>query len=84
VCPEEDEACRATADEIQGQRPGWLVIWGVFSRRYTAYPLFPIRRRVIVVAYYPQALLERMDSAERLLRIPSKREGATDDDAGDR
>lgn len=72
---EEDEACRAIAEEIQRQRPGWLVIWGVFSRRYTAYPLFPVSRRVIVVAYYPKALVERMDSAERLLRIRPDQKG---------
>ena len=70
--PEEDEKGRAIAEDIQLHRPGWLVIWGVYSRRFTAYPLFPVRRRVIVVAYYPDALVERMDSAERVLRIPSE------------
>jgi hypothetical protein len=83
VCTEEDEACQEIAEEIERQRPGWLVIWGVFSRRYTAYPLFPVRRRVIVVAYYPEALMERMDSAERLLRIQPER-GVTGDDTDNR
>lgn len=69
--PEEDERYRAIAEDIELHRPGWLVIWGVWSRRFTAYPLFPVRHRVIVVAYYPDALVERMDSAEQLLRIPS-------------
>ena len=73
MVPEEDDAGRAIAEEIQRQRPGWLVIWGVYTRRYTAYPLFPVRRRVIVIAYYPQALIERMDKAERLLRVQNKR-----------
>jgi len=78
VCiPESDEEYRALADKIEQKRPGWMVIWGIFSRRFTAYPLFPIRRRVIVVAYYPDALIERMDSAERLLRIQAaNQEGA--------
>jgi hypothetical protein len=84
VSPQEDDACRAIAEEIQQARPGWMVIWGVFSRRYTAYPLFPVRCRAIVVAYYPAALLERMDSAERLLRIRrSQGEGRTEDDRND-
>lgn len=65
----EDEQNRAIAEDIELHRPGWLVIWGAYSRRFTAYPLFPVRRRVIVVAYYPDALVERMDTAERLLRI---------------
>jgi hypothetical protein len=68
VTPEESEY-RAVAGEIQRQRPGWLVIWGVYSRRFTAYPLFPVRHRVIIVASYPQALIHRMDEAERSLRI---------------
>jgi hypothetical protein len=73
VLPNESEY-RAAADEIQRQRPGWLVIWGVYSRRYTAYPLFPVRHRVIIVASYPQALTGRMDEAERSLRIHEGRE----------
>ena len=67
--PHDEQACRALAEEIEQSRPGWMVVWGVFSRRFTAYPLFPVKRRVIVVGYYPKALVERMDSAERLLRI---------------
>jgi len=39
-----------------------------------------VRRRVIVVACYPHALVERMDSAERLLRIHPDQEGETRDD----
>jgi hypothetical protein len=67
--PPEDDKNRAILEEIQQQRPEWLVIWGVYSRRFTAYPLFPVRRRVIVSAYFPDALMERMDSADRVLRI---------------
>jgi hypothetical protein len=73
VLPDES-SYRAAADEIQRQRPGWLVIWGVYSRRFTAYPLFPVRHRVIIIAGYPQALIQRMDEAERSLRIPEARE----------
>jgi hypothetical protein len=73
VLPDEREY-RALADEIQRQRPGWLVMWGAYSRRYTAYPLFPVRRRVIIIASYPQALIERMNEAERALRMPGTRD----------
>jgi hypothetical protein len=65
---EEDE-CREIAEDIQRLRPGWLVLWGCFSKRFVAFPLFPVRERVIVVAYYPRALVTRMDEAERALRI---------------
>jgi hypothetical protein len=69
VFPYDEQACRALAEDIELSRPGWMVVWGVFSHRFTAYPLFPVRRRVVVTGYYPAALLERMDRAERLLRI---------------
>jgi hypothetical protein len=74
VSPAKDDASRAQAEEIQRQRPGWLVLWGCYSRRYVAFPLFPVRRRVIVVAYYPDALVARMDEAERALRIQPEAE----------
>jgi hypothetical protein len=68
MLPNERE-CRAVANEIQRKRPGWLVIWGVYTRCFMAYPLFPVRERVIIIANYPQALIQRMDEAERSLRI---------------
>jgi hypothetical protein len=73
VLPEEKEY-RAAAEEIQRKRPGWLVIWGVYTRCFTAYPLFPVRKRVIIVGNYPQALIHRMDEAERTLRVPPGQE----------
>jgi hypothetical protein len=74
--PVEDDACRAVADEIEEHHPGWLVLWGCFSQRYVAFPLFSVRRRVIVTAYYPRALVARMDEVERVLRVrPTKGEG---------
>jgi hypothetical protein len=74
--PAEGDACRAIADEIEMHHPGRLVLWGCFSQRYVAFPLFSVRRRVIVTAYYPRALVARMDEVERVLRIrPTKGEG---------
>ena len=67
--PAEEDACRAVAEDIQRLRPGWLVLFGCFSRQYVAFPVFPVRQRVTVTAYYPPALVERMDEAERLFRI---------------
>jgi hypothetical protein len=69
VSPTEEDACRALAAEIQESRPGWLVLWGCFSHRYVAFPLLPVRRRVILIAYYPDALISRMDETERIWQI---------------
>jgi hypothetical protein len=57
----EENECRAIAEDIQRQRPGWLVIWGCYTRRFWAYPKFNTRGRVIIYAAYPDALLHRMD-----------------------
>lgn len=64
------------AEDIQRHRPGWLVLYGVYSRQFVAFPLFAVRRRVIVTAKYPDALTARMDAAEQRLRIwPRQSEG---------
>jgi hypothetical protein len=67
----DDNACRAIAEQIHRSRPQWLVIWGLYSRRFWAYPLFEMHPRRLVNAEYPDALITRMDEAERRYRITS-------------
>ena len=71
----DDNACWAMAEEMQQERPGWLVIWGCYSKRFVAFPLFTVRQRTILVAYYPDALLARMEEAERTMRIEPDERG---------
>ena len=77
---EADDDCRATAETINQNHTQWLVIWGCYSRLYWAYPLFEMRRRVIVHAGYPDALIARMDEAERKLRLRRNPEEGTEHD----
>jgi hypothetical protein len=71
----DDDACRATAERINRNRPQWLVLWGCYSHLYWAYPLFEVRRRILVHAAYPDALVARMDEAERRFRVwPEQKE----------
>jgi hypothetical protein len=70
----DDDACRAVAEDIQRQRPDWLVLWGVYSKRFVAFPLFTVRQRVVVIAHYPDALLARLDEVERRLRTQPEQE----------
>jgi hypothetical protein len=60
----EDDTCRAIAEQISQARPLWLVIWGNYTRRFCAFPLFDMRPRMLVTAGYPDALLPRLDDAE--------------------
>lgn len=73
--PLDDDACRVVAEDIQRQRPDWLVLWGTYSKRFVAFPLFAVRERAIVIAHYPDALLPRLDEVERHLRIRPEQEG---------
>ncbi len=50
--------------QIELQRPGWMVVWGVYSRQYVAFPLFAAPAGTIVAAAYPPALESRMQAAE--------------------
>lgn len=74
----DDNARRTTAEQINQARPQWLVLWGSFSARFWAFPLFEMQPRMLVYATYPDALIARMDEAERRYRIWP--EGVTQDD----
>ncbi len=64
MSPPYDLPERRTAARIQGWHRGWLVIWGVSSRRYWAYPLFDAVPGTIVSAADPKELLAQMSQAE--------------------
>ena len=65
MSPEEHEANRETARQIELQRPGWMVLWGVYSKQYVAFPLFAAPAGTILAAGYAPALAPRMAAVER-------------------
>jgi hypothetical protein len=69
VLANDDAVCRAIAEQIHQVRPQWLILWGTYSRRYWAFPLFDMQPRRLVHASYPEALVDRLDAAERRDRI---------------
>ena len=66
--PDEHEANRVTARQIEQQQPGWMVVYGTYSREYVAFPLFPAPAGTILTASYPPALVQRIRAADRQLR----------------
>ncbi len=62
---DEHETNRETARQIELQRPGWMVLWGVYSRQYVAFPLSAAPPGTILAAAYAPALESRMQTAER-------------------
>jgi hypothetical protein len=69
-----DDEGWAIAEDIRKQRPGWLVIFGCYSRQFIAFPLFAVNRRTILTAKYPDALIARMARAEQERRIRKQEE----------
>jgi hypothetical protein len=61
---DEHEANRETARQIELQRPGWMVLWGVYSKQYVAFPLFAAPAGTILTARYAPALAPRMVAVE--------------------
>jgi hypothetical protein len=62
---DEHEANRETARQIESHHPGWMVLWGVYSKQYVAFPLFAAPPGTILTAGYSPALAARMAAVER-------------------
>ena len=72
----DDDESRAIAERIEQENPGWIVIFGVFTKQFVCIPRFPAPPGTMVVAQYPDAVLPRMREVENLLR-PRNEEGET-------
>ena len=60
-----DDAARyETAQSIQQANPDWLVMWGVYTHQYVAFPLFRAPEGCIVQSASPDELFQRMRDAE--------------------
>jgi hypothetical protein len=71
-----DENQRRTAALIQRDNPLWLVVWGVGSRRYWAFPAFDVPPRTVVSAADPDDLVTRMRETEMQYLPPPYRRPA--------
>ncbi len=62
-----------TAGAIQESNPDWLVVWGVYTRQYVAFPLFPAPAGSVIQSASPEGLLRRMRQAELAIRSEASR-----------
>jgi hypothetical protein len=53
------------AQQIEHDNPNWIVVFGVYTREFVAFPRFAAPPHTIVVATYPAALPPRMQEVER-------------------
>jgi hypothetical protein len=63
------EGLHAMAREMESANPLWIVVFGVYSRQFVAFPLFAVPKGTVVSARYPAAVRERMRQIEHAARI---------------
>jgi len=64
----DDDAHRETAKRLARDFPNWLIVWGIYTRQYVAFPLFDAPRGTILAARDPSALAARLQQTEWRLR----------------
>lgn len=63
----DDDEFREIARQVQDKSPGWMVLWGVYTRQFVAFPLFAAPSGTIITAAYPDALAGRLKKTSRAL-----------------
>jgi hypothetical protein len=61
----DEQECRETATRIDRDFPGWMVLWGVYTRQFVAFPLFDAPPGSLVTSYNPETLTDRMSAISR-------------------
>jgi hypothetical protein len=56
------------AQRLESDNPLWIVVFGVFTREFVAFPRFDAPRGTLVTATYPAALPPRMRAIEAQAR----------------
>ncbi len=65
---EPDEVAREAAQRTERENPGWIVVFGSFTKQFVCFPRFPAPAGTIITALYPDAIPPRMRMIERTLR----------------
>lgn len=60
----DNDANRETARNIECRLPGWMVVWGIYSKQFVAFPLFAAPAGTIVTGSYPPAVINRMEEVQ--------------------
>lgn len=70
--PNNEDACRMAAAQLQHDHKHWLIMWGCYTHSYIAFPLFAGPRGTILTAAAPAELVAKMRRQERVagVRVP--------------
>jgi hypothetical protein len=69
ICLAADGEILRTVEEMESDNPLWIIVFGVYTRQFVAFPRFAVPKGTVVVASYPPALTGRMRAIERALRV---------------
>jgi hypothetical protein len=75
MCSADNDDPRDIARKIEEEIPGWLVVWGAYTRQFVAFPPVGSPRGTIFTASYPCALIERIRKAEHNFRSSPQKGG---------
>jgi len=74
---DDDGAAREAAERTERENPGWIVMFGSYTKEFVCFPMFPAPAGTIITALYPDAIPPRMRLIERALRVRVRGEGTT-------
>jgi hypothetical protein len=63
-----DDASREAAERTERENPGWIVVFGTYTKQFVCFPRFQAPAGTIITALYPDAIPPRMRRIERSLR----------------
>jgi hypothetical protein len=65
----------AEADQLDRDNPQWLVVWGIFSLQFVAFPLFDVPDGTVLCARSAPELLRQIRQTEEIYGAPPRGEG---------
>ena len=73
-----DDAAREAAERTERENPGWIVMFGSYTKQFVCFPTFPAPAGTMITALYPDAIPPRMRIIERALRSKNRGERPTE------
>jgi hypothetical protein len=61
------EDMRLMAEKLEAENPLWIVVFGVYTLEFVAFPRFRAPKGTMIRAWYPSALADRMRAVERAM-----------------
>lgn len=70
--PGDDDPHRKTVRRLEREHPNWIVLFGVYTKQYVAFPRFGTPGRIRLESYDPDDLGRRMRDIEQYFGIPAR------------